>query len=146
MGRRMSPSDRRELTTTIYESVLRAARHLKEYFPDVQHRIDKPQFARESEMSSRQLWMKGDLVLTMKAHSASSLRTWVLHKWLPSTKNVAQVLTMRLLKDTMPCDVATTWGLSWFQSSGRVDMPAPGSTTWELSRTRTMKPQNPLQE
>ena len=45
---------------------------------------------------------------------------------------------MRLLKDTMSCDVATTWGLSWFQSNGRVDMPAPGSTTWELSRTRTM--------
>ena len=146
VGRRMSPSDHRELTTTIYESVLRAARHLKEYVPDVQLRIDKPQTARESEIYSRQLWMKGELVLNMKVHSASSLRTWVLHKWLPSTKNVAQVLTMRLLKDTMPCDVATTWGLSWFQSNGRVDMPAPGSTTWELSRTRTMKPQNPLQE
>ena len=87
-------------------------------------------------------WLAAD----PRVHSASSLRTWVLHKWLPSTKNVAQVLTMRLLKDTMPCDVATTWGLSWFQSNGRVYMPAPGSTTWELSRTRTMKPQNPLQE
>ena len=45
---------------------------------------------------------------------------------------------MRLLKDTMPCDVATTWGLSWFKSDGSPALPAAGSTAWELSCTRTM--------
>ena len=132
VGRRMSPSDHRELTTTIYESALRATRHLKEYFPDVHHRIDKTQFAQESEMYSRILWMTGELVMNMKVHSASSLRTWVLHKWLPSTKNVAQVLTMRLVVDTLPCDVNTTWGMSYIQSNGEFGIPVTGSTTWTV--------------
>ena len=131
-GSRMSPSDHRELTTTVYESALRAARQLKEYFPNVHYRIDKTKFARQAEMHSRHLWMKGHTVLALRLYNASSLRTWVVQKWLPSVKNVAQVLTMRLVVDTLPRDVNTTWGLSYIQSNGDFAIPVTGSTAWTV--------------
>ena len=49
---------------------------------------------------------------------------------------------MRLLKDKLPCDVATTWTCShWYQSDGLHALPAAGSTAWDLPLSRTRKPQ-----
>ena len=62
--------------------------------------------------------------------------------WLPSTMNASQFFFMRLLKDKLPCDVATTWTFShWCQSDGLHALPAAGSTAWDLPLSRTRKPQ-----
>ena len=71
-------------------------------------------------------------MLALSLYNAPSLRTWVVQKWLPSVKNVAQVLTMRLVVDTLPCDVNTTWGMSYIQSNGEFGIPVTGSTTWTV--------------
>ena len=109
-------------------------------FPNMHYRIDKTKFARQAEMHSRHLWMKGHTVLALRLYNASSLRTWVVQNWPPSVKNVAQVLTMRLVVDTLPRDVNTTWGLSYIQSNGDFAIPVTGSTAWTVPAPSWRRP------
>ena len=84
--------------------------------------------------------MRGEIRFGVRLERTESLQSWVAANWLPSTKDVSQIVSLRLLKDTLPCDVATTWNLSWYQSDGNHALPAAGSTTWDLPLNRTTKP------
>ena len=140
VGRRMSPSDLRELCRTVRESVLRGMRHMKVFFPSVVHNFDAKSF--DVELRCRRLWMRGEIQFGLRLERTEILESWVKANWLPSTKNASQFFFMRLLKDKLPCDVATTWTFShWCQSDGLHALPAAGSTAWDLPLSRTRKPQ-----
>ena len=97
----------------------------------------------------QQLCRSGELAELAGRHGTDFGRSWpaaMRHgreaNWLPSTMNASQFFFMRLLKDKLPCDVATTWTFShWCRSDGLHALPAAGSTAWDLPLSRTRKPQ-----
>ena len=140
VGRRMSPSDLRELCRTVRESVLRGMRHMKVIFPSAAHKFDAKSF--DVELWCRRLCMRGEIRFGLRLERTGILQSWVKANWLPSTRNASQFFFMRLLKDKLPCDVATTWTFfHWCQSDGLHALPAAGSTAWDLPLSRTRKPQ-----
>ena len=104
------------------------------------HKVDMKNF--DEELWCRRLWMRGKIRFGLRLERTEILESWVKANWLPSTKNACQFFCMRLLKDKLPCDVATTWTFShWCQSDGLPALVAPGSTAWDLPLNRTRKHQ-----